>query len=106
METDTTLPPSPFGAPPAKTRLLAPLVASALGVAFLGSAVYAYQHHLGEARTISGLRALGEPAGDLPFSELDARLAVLKARYLDGEVILRLGADRLRVRRRGGPSPG
>lgn len=81
-------------APLSRRQIWAPLAVASLVVAA------AYGWSLRAPRTITGLRAGGEPIGDVPFAALDGAMDRAIDRFLDGRVALAFGGEQLAVKRR------
>src|SRR4051794_25595403 len=72
-------------------------VAAVAGVAALTGG---YLWALKTPSTMGGLKVAGAPMGNVPFSELEARLDAAAKQFLDGNVMLSLGGRKWPARRR------
>ena len=70
------------------------------GVLGLLGLVAMYVHSLKAPVTIVGLKAGGQPIGNIPFGELETRMNGAIERYLDGKIVLAFGKDQVHVTRR------
>lgn len=84
----------PAGVALGRSALFAPVVAA------LGVALAVYVASVRAPRTIAGLRAGGQPVGDVPFARLDAALDRVIAGFLDTRIALVFGKDERLARRR------
>jgi vancomycin resistance protein YoaR len=66
----------------------------------LVAVVAAYAWSLRAPRTVTGLRAGGQPIGDVPFARLDGALDRVIDRFLDARIVLAFGKDERVVKRR------
>src|SRR5215475_8330351 len=62
--------------------------------------IVVYGWSLRAPRTIAGLRAGGEPVGDVPYGRLDAAVDRLSEHFLDTRIVLAFGSDQRVVKRR------
>ncbi len=69
-------------------------------VAALAVVAGAYAWSLRAPRTIAGLRAGGQPVGDVAFAELDRALDKVSDGFLDSRIVLAFGNDERIVKRR------
>ena len=79
--------PGAGGAALTRAQIFAPLAAALL----LVGAVYGWS--LAAPHTIAGLRAGGQPIGDVPYAALDGALGKVADGYLDGQIVLAFGKD-------------
>ncbi|HEX8953565.1 MAG TPA: hypothetical protein VF945_17030, partial [Polyangia bacterium] len=86
--------PGASGAGLTRAQIFAPLAAALVIV----GAVYGWS--LRAPRTIVGLRAGGQPIGDVAFGALDGAIAKLADSFLDTPVVLAFGKDQRVARRR------
>ncbi|MCU1282440.1 MAG: hypothetical protein JWM53_5986 [bacterium] len=77
-----------------RAQIFAPLVAALVVV----GAVYVWS--LRTPRTVTGLRAGGQPIGDVAFAQLDGALEKVADGFLDTRVVLAFGKDERVVKRR------
>src|SRR3954469_13287647 len=77
-----------------RAQIFGPLVCAFLVV----GAVYGWS--LRAPRTITGLRAAGQPLGDVAFGALDGALAKAADGFLDSRIVLAFGSDERVVKRR------
>src|SRR5207253_8638061 len=59
-----------------------------------------YDWSLKTPHTISGLKAGGQPIGDVPYAQLDGAVDKVADRFLDTRIVLGIGSDQRIVRRR------
>ena len=86
--------PGAGGAGLSRTQIFAPLAAALVIV----GAVYGWS--LRAPRTIVGLRAGGQPIGDVGYGALDGAIAKVADAYLDGPIVLAFGKDERVAKRR------
>jgi vancomycin resistance protein YoaR len=86
--------PQSNGAGLTRAQIFAPLLCAVVVV----GAVYGWS--LKSPRTITGLRAGGQPVGDVPFAKIDGALDQAADGFLDGRVTLAFGKDERVVKRR------
>jgi vancomycin resistance protein YoaR len=77
-----------------RLQIFGPLAAAIAVVAV------SYAWSLQTPRTIAGLRAGGQPVGDVPFAQLDAALDKVVDGFLDTRIVLAFGKDERVVKRR------
>jgi vancomycin resistance protein YoaR len=70
-----------------------------LGLA-LAAVIAVYVVSLRSQRTVTGLRAGGQPVGNVPFSELDHAIDQMVDGFLDTKIVLAFGKDERVVKRR------
>src|SRR6185503_737408 len=86
--------PTGNGAGLSRAQIFAPLAAALVIV----GAVYGWS--LRAPRTITGLRAGGQPIGDVAFGALDGAIGKVADAYLDGPIVLAFGKDERVAKRR------
>src|SRR4051794_12643620 len=62
----------------------------AAGVLVVGAA---YGWSLQSPRTIAGLKAGGQPIGDVPYTQLDGALDKVANQFLDTRIVIAIGTD-------------
>ena len=77
-----------------RMQIFGPLIAALVAVGGL------YGWSLHAPHTVAGLRAGGQPIGDVPFAELDAAVDKVADAVLDTRIVLAFGKDERMVKRR------
>src|SRR2546421_3761640 len=84
----------PRGFDGARWQIFGPIVAALVVV----GAAYAWS--LKAPRTVTGLKAGGQPIGDVPHAQLDGALDRVVDGFLDTRIVVGIGTDQRVVRRR------
>jgi vancomycin resistance protein YoaR len=82
------------GTPLTRWQIFGPLALA------LAAVIAVYVWSLRSTRTVTGLRAGGQPVGDVPFAALDAALDRMVDGFLDTKIVLAFGKDERVVKRR------